>query len=103
MRPTNQEDLNPRPRNPLPMFFGLGMLAIVVVMMTMVWPIWNLIPQYVTEQVKVVSVDQNGVWADTQDNYLVKLVGHYSNVQSGQYIMGTYDVKIKQRMHTYLP
>lgn len=89
------------PRNLMPMFFGLGMLAIIAVMMTMVWPIWNLFPQYVTEQVKVVSVDPSGVWADTQDNYLVKLTGTYHNVQPGQYIMGTYDVKIKDRMNTY--
>ncbi len=90
------------PRNLMPMFFGLGMLAIIVVMMTAVWPIWNLFPQYVTEQVKVVTVDQNGVvWADTQDNYLVKLTGTYHNVQPGQNIMGTYDVKIKDRMNTF--
>ncbi len=87
--------------NLLPMFFGLGMLAIVAVMSTMVWPIWNLFPQYVTEQVKVVAVDPSGVWADTQDNYLVKLTGAYHNVHPGQYIMGTYDVKIKDRMNTY--
>lgn len=70
-------------------------LAIIGVMMTAVWPVWNLIPQYVTEQVKVVSVDQSGVWADTQDNYLVKLTGSYHNVSPGDHIMGTYDLKIK--------
>jgi len=85
------------------MFFWLVMLAIVTVMSTMVWPIWNLFPQYVTEQVKVVSADQTGVWADTQDNYLVKLVGSYHNVQPGQYIMGTYDAMVKQRIHTFAP
>ena len=87
--------------NLLPTFFMLGMVAIAAVMMTMVWPVWNLFPQYVTEQVKVVSVDSSGVWADTQDNYLVKLTGTYNNVHAGQYIMGTYDVKIKDRMNTY--
>lgn len=90
------------PRNLMPMFFGLGMLAIIGVMMTAVWPIWNLFPQYVTEQVKVVAVDPNGaVWADTHDNYLVKLSGTYQNVHPGQSIMGTYDVKIKDRMNTF--
>jgi len=86
-----------------PMLAWVLGLAIIGVMMTAVWPVWNLIPQYITEQVKVVSVDQSGVWADTKDNYLVKLTGSYHNVSPGDYIMGTYDMKIKQRMHTFLP
>lgn len=99
----NKSDLhtNPTP-NLLPMFAGGVMLAIVVVMMTMVWPVWNLFPQYVTETVKIVSVDQSGCWADTHDNYLVKLVGA-CNGQPGQHVLGTYDAKIKQRMHAFLP
>ncbi|MDE1844982.1 MAG: hypothetical protein KGI10_06600 [Thaumarchaeota archaeon] len=89
-------------KNMLPMFAGGVMIAIVSLMMTMVWPVWNLFPQYVTETVKVVSVDQSGCWVDTQDNYLVKIVSS-CNGQPGQHIMGTYDVKIKQRMHAFLP
>ncbi len=98
----NSNEQEPIVRNWQPMFFGLGMVAIVAVMMTMVWPVWNLIPQYVTEDVKVVSVDNGACYADTQDNYLVKLVGS-CDAQPGQHIMGTYDVKVKQRMHTFLP
>ncbi|HJU13674.1 MAG TPA: hypothetical protein VJ792_04385 [Candidatus Nitrosotalea sp.] len=98
---TNLRHEDQEPKDLLPFAFVLGMVAIVAVMSTMVWPIWNLFPQYVTEQVKVVSVDQSGVWADTQDNYLVKLSGTYHNVQPGQHIMGTYDVKIKNRMNTF--
>jgi len=90
-------------KNLQPMLAWTIILAVISVMMTAVWPVWNLIPQYVTEQVKVVSVDQSGVWADTQDNYMVKLTGSYHNVSPGDHIMGTYDVKIKQRMDTFLP
>ncbi|MDE1769195.1 MAG: hypothetical protein KGI28_01400 [Thaumarchaeota archaeon] len=99
----NKSDSNiNQTKNLQPMVAGGVMLAIIVLMMTMVWPVWNLIPQYVTETVKIVSVDQSGCWADTQDNYLVKLVGA-CNGQPGQHVMGTYDVKVKQRMHTFLP
>lgn len=90
-------------RNLQPLLAWTIIFAIIGVMMTAVWPVWNLVPQYVTEQVKVVSVDQSGVWADTQDNYLVKLTGSYHNVAPGDHIMGTYDVKIKQRTHAFLP
>lgn len=90
-------------RNPQPMLAWVIGLAIIGVMMTAVWPVWNLIPQYVTEQVKVVSVDQSGVWADTQDNYMVKLTGSYHNISPGDHIMGTYDMNVKQRMHTFAP
>ncbi len=99
----NKSSVNSNQTKNLQPVFAVGvMLAIVVLMMTMVWPVWNLFPQYVTENVKLVSVDSSGCWADTQDNYLVKLVNSCS-VQPGQHIMGTYDVKVKQRMHTFLP
>ena len=96
----NEQTVN---RNLQPLLAWTIIFAIIGVMMTAVWPVWNLVPQYVTEQVKVVSVDQSGVWADTQDNYLVKLTGSYQNVSPGDHIMGTYDAKIKQRTHAFLP
>lgn len=98
---TNLRHEDQSPKDLLPTAFVLGIVAIVVVMSTMVWPVWNLLPQYVTEQVKVVAVDPTGTWADTHDNYLVRLSGSYNNVHPGQYIMGTYDVKVKDRMNTY--
>jgi len=96
------ETMELRQKNRTALFFAIGIAAIVVIMVTMVWPFWNLIPQYVTEKVKVVSIDQNGCYADTSDNYLVKLTG-CTNAKVGDYIMGTYDVKIKQRQGIYLP
>lgn len=99
---SNQNEYKVR-KNLQPMLAWAIILAIIGVMMTAIWPVWNLIPQYVTEQVKVVSVDQSGVWADTQDNYMVKLTGSYHNVSPGDHIMGTYDAKIKQRMDSFLP
>ena len=89
-------------RNRVPIYIGIGIAAIIIVMMTAVWPIWNLFPQYVTEKVKVVSVDPNGCIAETSDNYMVKLKDTCS-AKPGEYIMGTYDVKVKERMKPYIP
>ncbi len=62
-----------------------------------VWPFWNLIPTYVSEQVKVVYVDDQGrCIAQTPDNYHVPIGA--CNAQPGELVVAEYDVKVKERM-----
>jgi len=62
-----------------------------------VWPFWNLMPTYVTEQVKIIYVDEQGrCIAQSPDNYLVP-IGKCDS-QPGDLVVAKYDVKIKERM-----
>jgi hypothetical protein len=63
--------------------------------------IWNLFPQYVTERVKVASVDPSRCMATTSDNYLLNLKDT-CNPKPGDYIMGTYDTKVKERRKPFI-
>lgn len=70
----------------------------VTIMGVFVWPFWNLIPQYVTEEVKVVYVDDQGrcVVQTMPDNFLIPI--GKCNANPGDVISAEYDVKIKERM-----
>ncbi len=62
-----------------------------------VWPFWNLMPTYVTEQVKRIYVDDQGLCiAQSPDNYLVP-IGKCDS-QPRDLVVAKYDVKIKERM-----
>lgn len=62
-----------------------------------VWPFWNLIPSYVTEEVLVVYVDDQGrCVAQTVDNYLVPI--GKCDAEVGETLVAEYDVKVKERM-----
>jgi hypothetical protein len=61
-----------------------------------VWPFYNLIPSYVTEEVKVVHVDDQGrCIAETADEFLVPI--GKCNANPGDMVSAEFDVKIKER------
>ena len=88
-------------RNKMSIYFAIGITGIIVVMMTAVFPIWNLFPNYVTETVKVVSVNSNGCIAQTSGGYLVNIGP--CNAHPDDSIMAKYDSKIVQRSRAFLP
>lgn len=70
---------------------------VVTILGVFVWPFYNLIPSYVSEQVKVVYVDDQGrCVALTPDNYLVPI--GKCDAQPGDLVVAEYDVKVKERM-----
>ncbi len=75
--------------------------AAVVVMAVAVFPFWNLIPNMVTERVKVVAVDQSGCTAETTDHFIVNI--GTCNAKPGEYINGTFDSKVRDRQKPFTP
>ena len=71
--------------------------AAVVVMATIVFPFWNLIPSMVTENLKVVYVENGKCTAETNDGYLIRNIPCSAKI--GDNITASYDVKIKDREH----
>lgn len=62
-----------------------------------VWPFWNLLPDYVSEQVLVMFVDDRGrCIVQTADNYLIPI--GQCNAQPGDLIVAEYDQKVKERL-----
>ncbi|MGI0047050.1 MAG: hypothetical protein ACREBB_07675 [Nitrosotalea sp.] len=72
-----------------------GIVAAVVVMTTLVFPFWNLIPSMVTETVTVKAIDQSGCHVETHDHFVVKIPP--CNAQPGQNITATFDAKVRDR------
>ncbi len=78
-------------------FIAVVIGFIVTILGVFVWPFYNLIPTYVTEQVKVVYVDDQGrCIAQTTDDYQVPI--GKCDAQIGEIIVAEYDVKVKERM-----
>jgi len=71
--------------------------AAVVIMVTIVFPFWNLIPSMVTEKLRVVYVEAGKCTAETNDGYLIRNIPCSAKV--GDNITASYDVKIKDREH----
>jgi hypothetical protein len=71
--------------------------AAIVIMATIVFPFWNLIPTMVTEKLKVVYVEAGKCTAETNDGYIIRNIPCSANV--GDNITASYDVKIKDREH----
>ncbi|MDE1724488.1 MAG: hypothetical protein KGH76_01155 [Thaumarchaeota archaeon] len=71
--------------------------AAVVVMATIVFPFWNLIPSMVTEKVHVVYVEAGKCTAETNDGYIIRDIP--CNAKIGDNITATYDAKVKDREH----
>jgi hypothetical protein len=70
---------------------------IVTIFGVFVWPFWNLIPNYVTEEVMIVYVDDQGrCVAQTADNHLVPI--GKCDAKVGEIVTAEYDVKVKERM-----
>lgn len=71
--------------------------AAVVIMATIVFPFWNLIPTMVTEKVRVVYVEAGKCTAETNDGFIIRNIPCTANI--GDNITATYDVKVKDREH----
>jgi hypothetical protein len=69
--------------------------AAIIVMSTIVFPFWNLIPSTVTEKVRVVYVEAGKCTAETNDGYIIR--GIPCNAKIGDNITASYDVKVKER------
>ena len=83
-------------------YFGWVIAGAVILLATVAFPFWNLIPEYVTETVELVYVHEDGGCVIlTEDNFLFPINGCEGKV--GQKITVTYDVKIKDRIATFLP
>ncbi len=89
-------------RNNIVTYFGLVIAGAVILLATVAFPFWNLIPEYVTETVELVYVQEDGECVVlTEDNFLFP-VGECEG-KVGQEITITYDVKIKDRISAFLP
>lgn len=71
--------------------------AAIVIMATIVFPFWNLIPTMVTEKVRVVYVESGKCTAETKDGYIIRNIPCTAKI--GDNITATYDVKVKDREH----
>ena len=71
--------------------------AAIVVMATIVFPFWNLIPTMVTEKLHVVYVEAGKCTAETNDGYIIRNIPCDAKV--GDNITASYDVKLKDREH----
>jgi hypothetical protein len=74
-----------------------AIVGAIVVMSTIVFPFWNLIPSMVTEKLKVVYVEAGKCTAETNDGYVIRNIP--CNAKIGDNITASYDVKIKDREH----
>ena len=72
-----------------------GIAAAVIVMSTIIFPFWNLIPDMVTEKVRVVYVENGKCTAETNDGYIIRNIPCDAKV--GDNITASYDVKVKDR------
>jgi hypothetical protein len=75
--------------------------AAITVMAVGIFPFWNLIPNNVTEMVRVVEVDQSGCTAETHDGFDVKI--GQCNAKPGDNITATFDGKIRDREKPFTP
>lgn len=69
--------------------------AAIIVMTTLVFPFWNLIPSMVTEKVRVVYVEAGKCTAETADGYIIR--GIPCTAKIGDNITASYDIKVKDR------
>ncbi len=76
--------------------FG-AIAAAIIIMTTLVFPFWNLIPSMVTEKVKVVYVEAGKCTAETSDGFLIRNIP--CDAKIGDNITASYYVKIKDREH----
>ncbi|MHB8546114.1 MAG: hypothetical protein ACYDAJ_05055 [Nitrosotalea sp.] len=74
-----------------------SIIAAIVIMSTIVFPFWNLIPSMVTEKVKVVYLEGGGkCTVETSDGFNIPGIP-CNNAKVGDNITATYDVKVKDR------
>ncbi|MGI0027709.1 MAG: hypothetical protein ACREAD_07710 [Nitrosopumilaceae archaeon] len=87
-------------KNEKPLIVG-AIAAAIIVMAVAVFPFWNLIPNKVTEVVKVVLVDETGCTAETTDGFVVKI--GQCNAKPGDTITASFDGKIRDREKPFTP
>ena len=76
-----------------------SIIAAIVIMSTIVFPFWNLIPSMITEKVKVVYLEGGGkCTVETNDGFDIRGIP-CNNAKVGDNITATYDVKVKDREH----
>jgi hypothetical protein len=80
---------------------GGAIAAAIIVMSVVVFPFWNLIPNNVTETVKVVLVEESGCTAETHDGFDVKIGP--CNAKAGDNITASFDGKIRDRQKPFTP
>jgi hypothetical protein len=80
---------------------GGAIAAAIIVMSVAVFPFWNLIPNNVTETVKVVLVEESGCTAETHDGFDVKIGP--CNAKAGDNITVSFDGKIRDRQKPFTP
>jgi hypothetical protein len=72
--------------------------AAIVVMSTIVFPFWNLIPDMVTEKVRIVYKEGDKCTVETNDGFNIPNIP-CANAKIGDNITASYDVKVKDREH----
>lgn len=72
-----------------------GIAAAIIVMTTLVFPFWNLLPNMVTESVQVKAVDENGCYVETHDGFVIKIPP--CNAKVGENITAAFDSKVRDR------
>ncbi|MDE1840666.1 MAG: hypothetical protein KGI09_02160 [Thaumarchaeota archaeon] len=76
-----------------------SIIAAIVIMSTIVFPFWNLIPSMVTEKARVVYLEGGGkCTVETSDGFDIRGIP-CNNAKVGDIITATYDVKVKDREH----
>ena len=83
------------------MAIPIAVAIVVIVMATAVFPFWNLLPRNITEEVKVVQVDESGCTVETSDHFIIK-IGPCDG-KPGETITATFDGKIKDRARAFSP
>lgn len=87
-------------KNEKPLIAG-AVAAAIIVMAVAVFPFWNLIPNKVTEVVKVVQVSQSSCTAETHDGFDVNIGP--CNAKPGDNITASFDGKIRDREKPFTP
>lgn len=78
--------------------FVIVFACIAVFFAVAVWPFYNLMPEYVTEEVRVVSNSDGKCYIHTDDNYMIPAGDACGDAKADDRILVEYDVKIKDRM-----
>ena len=73
-------------------------VCVAVFFAVAVWPFYNLIPEYVTEEVSVVDNSDGQCYIKTDDNYMIPAGDVCGDANAGDRIPVEYDIKIKDRM-----
>lgn len=78
--------------------FVIIMVCVIVFFAVAVWPFYNLIPEYITEEVTIVDNKDGMCYIKTDDNFMIPAGDACGNAKAGDRIPVEYDVKIKDRM-----